>query len=92
MVHTPGYAQYLFYTLAAFIPKLWNSQQVEDILCIDDIESPKLEEHPRVLIALLTDLMKMKVEEFFTTVRALDYPKEKIYLYIRYKVVILSFQ
>ena len=82
VVHGNGPSKLHLNTLGNYIPEAWNSED-QCTSCWDNtIEFKSLKETPEVVLAIFIEQETPFIEEFFSKITALDYPKEKIDLFI----------
>ena len=82
MLHGNGPSKLHLNTLGNYIPEAWNSEDQCTSCWEDTVEFDSLKEKPEVLIAIFIEQPTPFIEEFFEKIIALDYPKEKIDIFI----------
>lgn len=88
ILHGNGASKVAFNNLGNYLANTWNSED-GCIACLEDtisLESVKVENYPNVLIGLFVERPTPFIPEFFTRISRLDYPKEKIDLFINNNV------
>ena len=82
VLHGNGPTKVLLNTLGNYIPKAWNSEDQCTSCWEDTIEFEGLKEKPEIVLAIFIEQNTPFLEEFFEKIAALNYPKDKIDLFI----------
>ena len=82
VLHGNGPTKHLLNTLGNYLPKAWNSDDQCTSCWENTIEYEGLKEKPEVVLAIFIEQETPFIEEFFEKIIALDYPKDKIDLFI----------
>ena len=82
VVHGNGPSKLHLNTLGNYIPEAWNSEDQCTSCWENTIEFESLKETPEVVLAIFIEQETPFIEEFFNKIIALNYPKEKIDLFI----------
>ena len=82
VLHGNGPSKLHLNTLGNYIPQAWNTEDQCTSCWEDTIEFESLNETPEILLAIFIEQSTPFIEEFFEKIIALDYPKDKIDLFI----------
>ncbi|XP_043926047.1 procollagen-lysine,2-oxoglutarate 5-dioxygenase 2-like isoform X2 [Protopterus annectens] len=87
VIHGNGPTKILLNYFGNYIPNAWNPETGCGICEVDTLELSSLSEFPQVTIGIFIEQPTPFVPEFLERILALDYPKEKLSIFIHNKAV-----
>ncbi|XP_040283981.1 procollagen-lysine,2-oxoglutarate 5-dioxygenase 2 isoform X2 [Bufo bufo] len=82
LVHGNGPTKILLNYFGNYIPNIWTPETGCGTCEMDTIDLSTLEEYPRITVGVFIEQATPFLPEFFTRLLALDYPQEKLSLFI----------